>query len=148
VFLLDSEFRIERAKRYYRRGFDLLFPHDHDQLSAPDNDPRVCLTGWVSRAFHTLTNVNTEAEDTRNKPNEAVDISASSSAANVRSPTTLLDPSTNTNPLQDDADKGREDEKQQAHQGLLTSSVSKHAFYIVNSQMRLELVAKTKVSAF
>ena len=58
----------------------------------------------------------------------------------------MLDPSTNTNPIADDGD-------QRAPQGMdgkkkkksrTSSEMSKHTFYVVNSQMRLKLFARSE----
>jgi phospholipase D1/2 len=178
VFLLDSDFRIERPRRYYRQGFDLVFPRDQPndsisapetQLSPPDNDtqnqsafPRT----WTSKVFHNLPQRDSEKETRPTlNPDDDMRSSPSSSTANLGAPTPLLDPSTNTNPLQDDTDiwaqeadqrvlGGLEDEKlqpAQAHEKsriVHSRDVSKHTFYIVNSQMRLKLVAKSTVSRF
>ena len=65
-------------------------------------------------------------------------------------PTPMLDPSTNTNPLElpDDMNNrrtraGEEDQKKKKKR---TGDVSKHTFYIENSQMRLKLFARNEVS--
>jgi len=105
-----------------------------------------------------------DAEKEKNHPrhntNNDAGSSPSSSTANFGAATPLLDPSTNTNPLQDDTDVwcqearqpvmgGLEDEKSPATQAHEQSrDVSKHTFYIVNSQMRLKLFAKSNVSSF
>jgi phospholipase D1/2 len=114
----------------------------------------------MSKVFHnplSLHGADSEKEK-KGSSNEDADPSPSSSTVDLRAPTPLLDPSTNTNPLQDDTDilgpqehapGSLEDEKRQAtvaHETLTSRDVSKHTFYIVNSQMRLKLVAGTNVS--
>ncbi|KAF9527594.1 phospholipase D [Crepidotus variabilis] len=109
VFLLDSDFRIERPKRYYRQGFGLLDRGKHE------------------------------------------------------APTPMLDPSTNVNPIQEDAEdrdnaKNHEgmdlSEKEKMIRGKkgkiasakkkISGDVSRHTFYIINSQMRLKIFAKNE----
>ncbi|KDQ62566.1 hypothetical protein JAAARDRAFT_171033 [Jaapia argillacea MUCL 33604] len=108
VFLLDSDFKIERPKRVYRQGLNLL--HGEGE----DNDE-------TSRAR-----------------------------------SVMLDPSTNTDPLagENHADwetreswdedrkgkgKGKDSDKKKS-----SGEVSKHTFYIENSQMRLKLFARNE----
>jgi len=53
----------------------------------------------------------------------------------------LLDPSTNANPLNHSADVDSGAKKN----GELTADVSMHTFYVVNSQMKLKLRARSEV---
>ncbi|KAI0036483.1 hypothetical protein K488DRAFT_41109, partial [Vararia minispora EC-137] len=93
VFLLDTDFRIERPKRYYRQD----------------------------------------------------SMSSSLSRSNHRPSTPLLDPSTNTNPLEIGVDRPRDDPKAYDKKGKKTSrEMSKHTFYIINSQLRLKLFARSE----
>jgi phospholipase D1/2 len=59
----------------------------------------------------------------------------------------MLDPSTNTNPLQQNGYEEHDEDKDNAQkkQVPVPSNVSKHTFYVVNSQMRLKLSAKNEV---
>lgn len=62
----------------------------------------------------------------------------------------MLDPSTNVNPLEvpDDKTKLREGaggEEEKKKKKKRTGDVSKHTFYIENSQMRLKLFARNEV---
>ena len=69
-----------------------------------------------------------------------------SSSDEERPETPMLDPSTNTNPLE--ADESRGTVKVGGLQGgkkEKSSDVSKHTFYIENSQMKLKLYAKNEV---
>lgn len=70
--------------------------------------------------------------------------SASSSedegTALARQITPMLDPSTNTNPLLGADDRGGDAKKKKK-----SGDVSKHTFYIENSQMRLKCYAKNEV---
>lgn len=60
----------------------------------------------------------------------------------------MLDPSTNTNPLEpptgmsDKRSRAGEEEKRKKKR---TGDVSKHTFYVENSQMRLKLFARNEV---
>jgi len=62
----------------------------------------------------------------------------------------MLDPSTNVNPLEnpddmtDKRNRAGEEEKKNKKKGA--GDVSKHTFYIENSQMRLKLFARNEVS--
>ncbi|TFK81830.1 phospholipase D [Polyporus arcularius HHB13444] len=68
------------------------------------------------------------------------DSSSDSSGPSTRPPTPMLDPSTNTNPLDaHDPEKGKDGKKKRS-----SKDVSKHVFYVVNSQTRLKLYAKNE----
>lgn len=86
--------------------------------------------------------------------------SASSGSSNLfsepsRPPTPMLDPSTHTNPLKypdEIGDNGEEDNNNNNNNNTKknkkkkrTGDVSKHTFYIENSQMRLKLFAHNEV---
>lgn len=76
-------------------------------------------------------------------PRISTDDTASISTISSRSdrpPTPMLDPSTNTNPLLDDGDRGH------LHPSKKTSrdEVSKHTFYIQNGQMKLKINARNE----
>lgn len=153
----------------------MLFPYDQHKgqtspeavLSTSGDEPLTrfsvpSIASWISNSFRTPFNsqgrdLKTEKTDTIR--NEDSDFSPSSSAANLRAPTPLLDPSTNTNPLQAEDIQistqqafrdGPMDETRQAQDeqrgGITSKEVSQHTFYVVNSQMRLKLVAKNNVS--
>jgi phospholipase D1/2 len=72
-------------------------------------------------------------------------VSASSvvSSAPSRVPTVMLDPSTNKNPLQQVYDEHGEDVN--TTQKKVPKDVSKHTFYVFNSQMKLKMSAKNEV---
>jgi len=135
--------------------------------SSPDNNDPASAGTRTTKVFHNPPlppKRDTVREKNDPRQNDAGS-SPSSSIANFGAATPLLDPSTNTNPLQDDTDiwglqahqpvlGSLEDEKSQAAQAHEKSrtvnfrDVSKHTFYIVNSQMRLKLFAKSNVSNF
>ncbi|KAJ6557347.1 phospholipase D [Mycena vulgaris] len=157
VFLLDADFDIERPKRYYRQGLKLLHPDtgEDDDVSPPsknllhaptDNDTRSVLgsiRGSFSKMLHRRNGNGTSRHDDRSST------SSGSSASSLVSqhPAPMLDPSTNANPLagitdQPDADRNwHPDEKKKKKR---VEDVSKHTFYIVNSQMRLKLFARNQ----
>jgi phospholipase D1/2 len=99
----------------------------------------------VSKIFHSdpLSNVHLEHED------ETRSDSASSvvSSALSRDPTPMLDPSTNKNPLQLDGyeEHGEDKHTIQTKDAPVPRDVSKHTFYVLNSQTRLKVSAKNEV---
>ncbi|KIM43354.1 hypothetical protein M413DRAFT_18406 [Hebeloma cylindrosporum] len=173
VFLLDPDFRIERPKRYYRQNLGNLLhseksdaeQHDGEHqehlgmpqihLSPPDADRRSIISSIktrVSKIFHIdphhpSPSANGHADDGNHSDNDA-DSSDSASSIGSRVPTPMLDPSTHANPLEHHADEQNgQAERKKPKQGTkkhTPSDVSKHTFYIVNSQMRLKLYAKNE----
>lgn len=156
--MLDSDFSIERPKRYYRQGLNLLHADNangtHSSHKAneklqvhPESDRRSMMgsiTSRVSKIFHLeghqhAATINDASSD---------DSSDTSASIGSRAATPMLDPSTNTNALSADHPGGHPDEahaqndrKRKKH----NTDVSKHTFYIVNSQMRLKLFARNEV---
>lgn len=61
-----------------------------------------------------------------------------------RVPTPMLDPSTNMNPLQKD-EHAEEEKAAQKKNAPAPSDVSKHTFYLLNSQTRLKISARNEV---
>jgi phospholipase D1/2 len=176
VFLFDTDFKIIRPTRYYRKGLQLL-------RSEPED--REFLTGDVSeRQLHPETEVDCLSVmssigsrlsrvlrfGNRSSPNLAVPtigetqgnedalrpvhtrsetMSSISSTASSRPATPMLDPSTNLNPLMGsgNAEGGvitGEHEKKKTRKKR-SDEVSKHTFYVENSQMRLKMFAKNEV---
>jgi phospholipase D1/2 len=157
VFLLDSDFVIERPKRYYRHGFHLLHSDtangsmsgkSRKQLQITQADDHLSLIGTikskVSEIFHidghqraATTNDALESGDGRD---------SSSSSITSEPPPPMLDPSTNANPLSGVPEHpGTSSTINDKGQKKRSSDVSKHTFYIVNSQMRLKLFAHNEV---
>jgi phospholipase D1/2 len=109
----------------------------------------------VSKVFHPhrgrSASVNGDARTSgtgRNRSNSASSNSSSSSTENEGehgSGPAMLDPSINVNPL---VDKEQGIKVGHGHGGKekKTGDVSKHTFYIENSQTRLKLYAKNEVS--
>ena len=98
----------------------------------------------VSKIFHSdpLCDVHHEHED-----DSRID-SASSVDSSTLSivPTPMLDPSTNKNPLQRSEYEEHGTDKDTAQPNVpMPSDVSKHTFYVLNSQMRLKISAKNEV---
>ncbi|KAG5646537.1 hypothetical protein DXG03_003304 [Asterophora parasitica] len=159
VFLLDSDFRIERPKRYYRQGLNLLHADvvanagsslhptkTADRLNVaehPEADRRSVIesiTTCVSNIFHHGDGHRRPATVNGNDAdNEQDHESFNSSTASIASqaPPAMLDPSTNVNPIIGGSDPA--DEKNRAE------DVSKHTFYVINAQMRLKLFARNEV---
>jgi phospholipase D1/2 len=84
--------------------------------------------------------------------NASIASTVSSSIASTvpsRAPTPMFDPSTNADPLTINAHDGDDENAQQkrkdGYKTVSRTDVSKHTFYIVNSQMRLKLIAKNEV---
>ncbi|KAJ3730986.1 phospholipase D [Lentinula guzmanii] len=171
VFMLDPDFTIERPKRYYRQGLSLLHPDslsdekhengvDDRRVSINTDTEHMSLMGSIrgrfSQAFH-LGN-HARARTTSNvgrQENHDDDASSSSSRSSIssRATTPMLDPSTHVNPLQIADDNPAEDgntgeqhpwsnnkKKKKAN----VNEVSKHTFFIANSQMRLKLFARNQ----
>ncbi|KAJ7254329.1 hypothetical protein B0H12DRAFT_1202294 [Mycena haematopus] len=162
VFLLDADFDIERPKRYYRQGLKLLHPdttkedatqdpssHAHLQPSG-DHDTR-SMIGSIRSSFSRLLHPNRRNANGTARVDDRSSTSSGSSASSIvsQAPAPMLDPSTNANPLAqtpDEADADRHwhpDEKEKKKKKRV-EDVSKHTFYIVNSQMRLKLFARNQ----
>jgi len=181
VFLLDSDFKIERPTRYYRQGLHLLMDSSDDSDKETDkgkgkevdrllprhkeeNDtdgvhpapPRDIdctstlgsIKSKMSRVFKRKKAPGPEspsrpsASASAPDPRTPTDDTASTiSLRSERARTPILDPSTNTNPLLDP------DEQQDLPRPSKKRSyddVSKHTFYIENSQMKLKINAKNE----
>ena len=164
VFLLDSDFTIERPKRYYRQGLNLLHPDSQNEEKPRDpNDRRVSMNtehmslmgsirGRVSRVLHVGNHAlarSTSNLGQRDQHDDGSSISSNSSVSS-RPPTPMLDPSTNVNPL-DAADNATEMGEEhpwsnnKKKKKTNVNEVSKHTFFITNSQMRLKLFARNQV---
>lgn len=204
VFLLDSDFKIERPKRYYRllqvdrvgadqqpdqhtdetkrahhhhhqaSGSTLTALPPHIRVSSPDTTVErqsimSSIKSRVSRIFHSEHSPPSPHSQTnvagRLHPNDATDddgnMSDDGSSDSIGSsthsemPTPMLDPSTNTNPLlhtgvHDDDDRLEANEASKKKDGTkkVSGDVSKHTFYVVNSQLRLKLFARNEVRFF
>lgn len=164
MFLLDSDFTIERPKRYYRQGLHLLQNDDDDDTklavpgdrlevqSNPDNASFVgSITKTMSRMFR-LRRPHTHSGGSANGRADTDSESDSDSEFTPSAPQTpLLDPSTNTNPLggasgrDEMADEGRAWDADNRKRHRIENDVSKHTFIISNAQMKLKLFAKNEV---
>ncbi|KAH9002804.1 phospholipase D [Lactarius hatsudake] len=169
VFLLDADFKIERPKRYYRQGLNLLHGDSTGEGGAakPDSaspntgrsgdstctDRKALLGSIRSRLSHVLhSRSDSRHTGTSDAPGHGCehhvreDTERDSLDPDSRPPTPMLDPSTNTNPLNEDATHaphppqgGAQNKKRR-----MSGDVSKHTFYIENSQMKLKLYARSE----
>jgi phospholipase D1/2 len=166
VFLLDTEFKIERAKRYYRQRLHFLHPEDDTEQGHQAASVRT--TGTISRiskkVFNSILLRSKSAEAVTTAPSNSLHHVESSSGGSDESrspspPSAMLDPSTNVNPLGpapapgDEEQDQQEQEQEQLEQDKKrrkkrTTDVSKHTLYIENSQMRLKLFARSEVCEF
>ncbi|TCD69038.1 Phospholipase D1 [Steccherinum ochraceum] len=163
VFLIDSDFKIERPTRYYRQGLNLLTlpseagqPDDekthHEARSHAGSTIASSFTSRFSKVFHRKRDSFQTANDsTRQSGEQQADSdsdadSAASEDEDSRPETPMLDPSTNTNPLEadDPNEKGPRVKGSEGHRRKSSSDVSKHTFYIENSQVKLKLFAKNE----
>ena len=170
VFLIDSDFKIERPKRYYRQGLHLLHTGHLDRhsevdekangkgkerLDVPHKKEVDCMStlgsirSHVSDVFKRSNQRRSSVEDhpAPLEPDGSDSSSDSSSASSHRATTPMLDPSTNTNPLSD-PDEHYEADADGKQKKVCDTKVSKHTFYIENAQMRLKLYAKNEVSDY
>lgn len=183
--MIDSDFRIERPKRYYRQGLNLLTHPDEvfeeekgKYKSDPNHDTRsqsgTSIKSRISRIFgHHHTNKSRSTHHQRassdgartgtinSRPSHARSSSVSYNPTSdsdddtgeeeeedegrrlQRQITPMLDPSTNTNPLEGPDEKAAGEKDRKKKRG----DVSKHTFYIENSQMRLKCYAKNEVGS-
>lgn len=159
VFLLDANFAIERPKRYYRQGLNLLHSDTSNEAVTASNRAqhglRVTRDGdhgsligsiksKVSKIFYVDSH---QRETSANDAHAGGDENVSSSSSMVSEPAPpMLDPSTNVNCLVEDPALLSESELANAKKEKEGSAdVSKHTFYIVNAQMRLKLFARNEV---
>jgi phospholipase D1/2 len=168
VFLLDPDFKIERPKRYYRQGLKVFHPDligkskDKENRSLNTRDKadenatvrgRGSIGSRLSRAFHfhvaSADGVGDHSlSPTHHRSESESSGSSESSSIPSRSHSPMQDPSTIANPLaprrEDDSDHSASDkEKKRKKRGEL--DISRHTFYIENSQMRLKLFARNEV---
>ena len=171
VFLIDPDFRIERPKRYYRQGLNLLAHPDevfeeekgkyksdpnHDARSQSGNSVKSCLSriftrkprSYLRASMDSQTNGNGTINSRPSRVRSSTVSSDSSTSSSedeghrlARQITPMLDPSTNTNPLEAPDERSNGDKNKKKKRG----DVSKHTFYVENSQMRLKCYAKNEV---
>jgi len=171
VFLLDADFKIKRPTRYYRQGLSLLHGDSTRGSSVAKPDPtgslavrrsgdsanveRKSLFGSIRSRVSQILHPRHEAshagpsstEGDEREQHVRSDTDADSLDLDSRPPTPMLDPSTNTNPLNDNAANGspRHEGAQKKKKRRTPGEVSRHTFYIENSQMRLKLFARNEV---
>ncbi|KAF9267545.1 phospholipase D [Marasmius fiardii PR-910] len=159
VFLLDPDFAIERPRRYYRQGLNLLYSEDAEKevtddqgkhLTVRHEAEHMSLMGSIKgRLSKALRREHSRAQTTNGGDADSDDSGSSHSSISSRPATPMLDPSTNANPLeqgQDDQgnEMGIEQTWSQRKKKTNVKQVSKHTFFITNSQMRLKLYAKNE----
>ncbi|KAJ7645486.1 phospholipase D [Mycena polygramma] len=158
VFLLDADFEIERPKRYYRQGLKLLQPDTVDEKDAPTSDGQLhppadhdgrSMIGSIRSSFSKLIHPSRRQANGTARGDDHSSTTSGSSASSVASeaPAPMLDPSTNMNPLspgEEQADADRHWHPDEKNKQKRVEDVSKHTFYIVNSQMRLKLFARNQ----
>jgi len=172
VFLLDADFKIKRPTRYYRQGLNLLHGDSiRGSETVAKTDPtgstlgrardsasteRKSLLGSIRSRVSHIFRPHHEAShagpsnitDDEREQHVRSDTEADSLDPDSRPPTPLLDPSTNTDPLNGVATNSpqpQEEGSQKKKKRRTAGEVSKHTFYIENSQMRLKLYARNEV---
>ena len=177
VFMLDPDFKIDRPTRYYRQGLNLLHPDTMKTTDAPKTEPEEqeahyehkngiisafgTISSRMSKIFHVghvnqqrpaLVNGHTAGSSLARLPSSSSSGSSALSSTPSRAQAPMLDPSTNTNPLEcldgtspvRTQTEGEEEKKKKKKRRA--GDVSKHTFYIENSQMRLKLYVRNEVS--
>lgn len=140
----DSEISVTRQQYLHpQRNGDRHNNDNHSLLGS--------VKSRVSRVFHSKAErshegVSSSGHKNRGQREENVDDSDDSSSIPPRPWTPMLDPSTNPNPLSVPEDlRSPIADDQAAGEGKTNEEVSKHTFYIVNSQMKLKLFARNEV---
>jgi len=116
-----------------------------------ESDGRSLLGSFRSQFSRLASPSDHRKNHSRARQNETDDHHESDSSGAVLSPvyaqTTIFDPSINLNPLVLSGDSQSYNQSRQVaiKKGKNRDDVSKHTFYIINSQMRLKLYAKTEV---
>ena len=160
VFLIDQDFRIERPTRYYRQGLNLLTLPEEQQdmtvhearrhMSSKFSSIRTSFSKVFHRSSHSQRGKSMDGNGTTpgprpSRPRVDSDSSLSSNPSTASRPVTpLLDPSPNMNPLQI-TEEQTEQSPDQTHKKSKSRDVSKHTFYVENSQVRLKLLARNEV---
>lgn len=166
--MIDNDFKIERPKRYYRQGLNLLthpeIAPEEEKADRSEKHETASVSGRsirsrISKIFHVGHKRDGSGGSSMKAPKPSMErgerqASPSSPDASddenegnrlARQITPILDPSTNTNPLlgpdeHNDKNPSAAKDKKKQH-----GDVSKHTFYIENSQMRLKLFARNEV---
>ncbi|KAF8158304.1 hypothetical protein B0H34DRAFT_769482 [Crassisporium funariophilum] len=125
VFLLDSDFKIERPKRYYRQGFGNFLHHDkHDEQE------------------HLYNNGAEKHHHHSHQPSTSTGQQQQQLTADTHTPQINLSPPDpeRRSIMSSIKTRGKGKGKKKVGAG----DVSKHTFYVVNSQMRLKLFARNE----
>lgn len=171
VFLLDANFKIKRPTRYYRQGLNLLHGDSFRDSLATKRDPTNSavrgsvdsanaehksllgsIRSHVSHMLHPHRDAShagpPNTQDGEQEQHVRSDADADSLDPESCPPTPLLDPSTNADPLNEDETDvpcNQAEAVQRKKTRPASREVSKHTFYIENSQMRLKLFARSEV---
>lgn len=160
--------RPEPADREFHtseRMHEVTLPQDTEVDCASVMDS---ITGRITRIFNRFQRSTPNVDNVENQENQSPPrprhgrhntASSGSSVASNLSPAPMLDPSTNVKPLQISQPRrsGQVEEQNQQNGQTLSESeqrrrkkrshdVSKHTFYVENSQMRLKLFARNEAS--
>ncbi|KAF8500767.1 phospholipase D [Russula emetica] len=170
IFLLDANFKIKRPTRYYRQGLNLLHgdsirdsltakldPTDSaargsvDSANAEHKSLLGSIRSRVSHMLHPHRDAShagpSSTQDGEQEQHVRSDTDADSLDPDSSPPTPLLDPSTNADPLNEDetdAPRNQDEAAQRKKTRPASREVSKHTFYVENSQMRLKLFARSE----
>ncbi|EJD41463.1 phospholipase D [Auricularia subglabra TFB-10046 SS5] len=173
VFLLDSDFIVERPTRYLRKGLHMLHldeRHDDDETESPRSPPSIrrhskhlqpgtqahhkqdSSVRLALRKMFTIGSRRTGRSSTRtSRTSQSIATSRESSQA----PTPLVDPSTGrpASPARGSHDLDPERIEEAAREQVLakrkkksskTQDLSHRTFYIENAQMRLKVTARNE----
>ncbi|KIY71705.1 phospholipase D [Cylindrobasidium torrendii FP15055 ss-10] len=149
VFLFDSDFKIERPTRYYRqlhlRHNEDDNPEEHPNSNSMDSERRSMLGSFKSKITNHLRRSTSHSRiDGLPRSRRSSSSSSSGSSVSSRPPTPLLDPSTNVDPLSEPGEKDDPKWIDSKKKKRSPKDVSRHTFYISNSQMRLRVTAKNE----
>jgi phospholipase D1/2 len=172
VFLLDTDFKIKRPTRYYRQGLNLLhgdstrdghtakqdltvstLGRSGDSANAEHKSLRGSIRSRVSHIFCRRSEASHAGPCSMPDDEQEQHVRSDTDGDSLfdpdsRPPTPLLDPSTNTDPLNGDtmdSPRPQEEGSQKKKKRGANGDVSKHTFYIENSQVRLKLYARNEV---
>lgn len=174
VFLFDTDFKIERPMRYYRQGWNMLHPDADETEEIKRDGPHMKVEGHMAQEGHgTLRAVrsrlgkvfhvgrhnrsdrhSTSGASLRHRRSQgshqgAEDSGSDSDSSDSRPSTPIADPSTNVNAMDGEQDANRQLDKTNdstKRKKKKSSDVSKHTFFISNSQMKLKLFARNQVN--
>ncbi|TFY72827.1 hypothetical protein EVG20_g164 [Dentipellis fragilis] len=139
----------------HENGADNRDPKDQGRRHSRSDDTtdRMSLLGSIRTSFSKVlhphqagrsSNGDARTSTSTRPRSDSQSSSSDSSTTPSRPPTPMLDPSTNTDPLAEGQGKNSKDSQQGQKKNKNSHEVSKHTFYVENSQMRLKLYAKSE----